>query len=441
MLRLVIFLLFTVTHVVSVAQGARKNKPKFVPPARGEVYLLTAGLGKDIYARYGHSTLRIIDLDSGADYNFNWGIFDYTDPVAFGFVFFKGILTYKLAISGWGAVRRNYTRQKRWLVQNKINLTEQQKQNLYALLVTNLQPENITYHYQYFYNNCATIIRDYLDLILHTRLKEKTQNAKIEETFRFYVRENLNRPPAIAFSLDLIMNSRIDIQLSKWHEMFYPLKLQEHLAQLQAVDDNGNLTSKPLLEKDKQLLAGQEFPSSSHVLGNYIPSVIIVLLLITWMLYLRHKQHFLRWLVALLLLLGGVFSGAFGLIMLVSWLHSEHFDLHHNLNLLQFWATDLLVLPCMGVVLLLQKDNAIAQRLHKALRYYSFAHLLCYLLLLLLALAYLVVDTSMQLHVPVISQNVFRSLYVGAFLPLCYLYFLRRALPLRASPLPHPLQG
>jgi hypothetical protein len=39
----------------------------------------------------------------------------------------------------------------------------------------------------------------------------------------------------------------------------------------------------------------------------------------------------------------GLVNGVFGSVMLVSWFASGHLDLHHNLNLLVFWPTDLLV--------------------------------------------------------------------------------------------------
>ena len=41
-------------------------------------------------------------------------------------------------------------------------------------------------------------------------------------------------------------------------------------------------------------------------------------------------------------LLTGLFSGVYGVLMLGSWFVSDHLDLHHNVNLLLFWPTDLL---------------------------------------------------------------------------------------------------
>lgn len=385
----------------------------FTPPARGEVYLLTAGLGEEIYTRYGHTILQVSAPDK--DYYFNWGIFDYRSPVAFGFVFFKGILTYKLGIDSWRKTRTIYKRQNRWLIRNKINLSLAQKQALYQILQVNLQPENINYSYQYFYNNCSTIVRDYLDRVLHGSIKARTL-VPVTMTFRQYIRNNLNYPPWISFGLELLMNGRVDMQLQQWEEMFYPIKLQEHLRNLTAVDDHGQPTAEPLLGEDKLILAGAEHPSSEVQLSLIVPSILLLLLLVSLSLY---KLISPRWVIGILLILGGIVGGLCSLLMLISWLHSEHLDLHHNLNLLQFWPTDLILLPGIGLTLLLRRPRF----MHTLLRPYAYAHLGAFILLLCLACVYEFLGFGWLASV--LGQNVFRTLLLGLFLPLCLVYYLR----------------
>jgi len=47
-------------------------------------------------------------------------------------------------------------------------------------------------------------------------------------------------------------------------------------------------------------------------------------------------------LLGILGLVTALFSSVYGTLMLGSWFISDHLDLHHNLNLLLFWPTDLL---------------------------------------------------------------------------------------------------
>ena len=381
---------------------------KFVQPRNGDVYLVTAGLGRQLYTRYGHTVLRIIDRDSGADYNFNWGIFDYRSQLDFGFVFFKGILTYRLGVSGYARMHDHYTRREnRSMSQNRINFTEKQKAQLFELIATNLRPENITYHYQYFFNNCATIIRDYIDRVLHGRVKETYAEQLSPQTFRHYVRGNLNRPPIVIFGLDIVMNSRIDYPLSKWQEMFYPLKLQQYLSELRAVDDTGNFTDEPLLEVEEVIYQGNPWVSSNIDSFVVFSGVALLLLLLSWLLYQRFNS---RLLFSSLLMLWGLFAALLSIVMIVSWCYSEHFDLHHNANLWLFWPTDF-IFCWIGLKIVRRKNFCCSQ----LLRGYCLAHLATWLLLVSLR------------FLGIIEQNVDAVLwYVSPLLVAFCLFHLRK---------------
>ena len=393
---------------VAQAHAEHRARSLFVPPQRGDVYLVTIGLGQQLYTRYGHTVLRIIDHDIGADYNFNWGIFDYTSQLAFGFVFFKGILTYRLGVSGYARMHSHYTRREnRSMSQNKINLTEKQKAELYQLIATNLRPENITYHYQYFFANCATIIRDYLDRVLHGKVKATYDKQMTAQTFRHYIRDNLNRPPIVVFGLDMVMNSRIDYPLSQWQEMFYPLKLQQYLSELRAVDDEGKFTDEPLLEVEEIIYQGKLWESSQTNSLMIFAGASLLLLLISGLLY---KLYASRLLYGLLLLLYGLFAALLSIVMIISWGYSEHLDLHHNANLWLFWPTDFIF--CWLAVLAWRGKTF---RWPRLLQGYCLAHFAAWVLLFGLRL------------VGIITQNVDEVLlYVSPLLLIFCLLYVRK---------------
>ena len=50
------------------------------------------------------------------------------------------------------------------------------------------------------------------------------------------------------------MNSNIDHNISKWDEMFYPLKLQEYLLEMPVVDDYGHLSDDKSFLSETSLL-------------------------------------------------------------------------------------------------------------------------------------------------------------------------------------------
>lgn len=384
----VIYLAIGALLLVSETIVARQ---KFDPSPKAEVYIITVELGEEVYTRYGHTVLQIVDPDNDRNHNFNWGIFDYQDPVAFGWLFFKGILTYKLGDQNYRWMFSHYRRNKRTMVRNKINLTAKQKTQLFDIISTNLRPENLTYSYQYFFNNCSTIIRDYLDKVLGGQICKSYCEQRTTKTFRDYVRGNLNYPPIIVFALDIFMNGDIDKPLTKWQEMFYPLKLKQYLAELMTVSDRGFFSHGSLLSVDEILYRGKIYSSSPINSFHVVALVFGMLLLLAWVLYWKFGS---RLLAGLLFSVWGLASSLLSIVMLISWGYSEHLDLHHNANLWLFWPTDIL-LVWVGWKFMTRKRF----RYWNEWSIYFVAHFIAWLLLVILRI------------IGIVNQNVDQILY------------------------------
>src|SRR5690606_24001953 len=113
--------------------------------------------------------------------------------------------------------------------------TTAQKQRLYQRLAWNLRAENIVYDYDYFFDNCTTRVRDYLDEALGGSIAERSR-AFSSNTFRDEVQSHYASIPLIAFSLDVLMNERIDRRMSQWEQMFLPAQLRDQLNRLGLLD-------------------------------------------------------------------------------------------------------------------------------------------------------------------------------------------------------------
>ena len=44
------------------------------------VYLMTMGTGDQVWERFGHNAIRIVDASRGTDSVYNWGTFDFHQP-------------------------------------------------------------------------------------------------------------------------------------------------------------------------------------------------------------------------------------------------------------------------------------------------------------------------------------------------------------------------
>ena len=317
-------------------------------------YLITIDVGDMVWDNFGHTALRVFDESNNTDVIFNWGGFDASaGVVSFSYNFFKVIMNYRLGTNTPAQEFAMYRSQQRTLWQDRINLSNPQKEILYRRLLWNLEPENIVYPYHYFFDNCTTRVRDYLDEALSGKVAASNTGIT-EHTFREQVQAHYQSVALIGFSLDILMNSNIDRPVSEWEEMFLPLSLRERLLQIESdVAENGE---RQKLLSDPQLL--MEFPPPSIETNPYqlasisllVPVLFLFLMLkkIPMSYFATHSRLSLKSasinfrLLACLGLITALFSGIYGALMLGSWFVSDHLDLHHNINLLLFWPTDLL---------------------------------------------------------------------------------------------------
>jgi len=346
-----------------------------------DIYLLTVGNGNQVYSRFGHTIVRVVDRNvRGGDWNFNWGTFDASEP-GFVFRFFRGILPYTLSVTNFTRVVASYRDfEKRPVWQDRMVLTNVQKAQLVALIQENLKPENITYPYQYFFKNCATIPRDYFDTVLGGQFKPRFENEILPYQHRYWVRRNLVFNPAIEFGLDIMMNGDIDRPLSKWDEMFLPVKLREFMSELPAFDDTG-----APIPGSKLLVESQTIVDLPEHAGDMPSGYLFAMLLLGApvlagigvlkgrMAELSSSRSAIR-LFGFSLGLWGVLAGLFGTVHVGAWLFSAHTDLHHNANLWLFWPTDALYAWCGAVMLFRARLPNMAQRCAPFLRTYAVLH-------------------------------------------------------------------
>ncbi|MFW6275429.1 MAG: DUF4105 domain-containing protein, partial [bacterium] len=130
-----------------------------------EITLLTASPGDELYSVFGHSAVRVVDSINQLDMVFNYGTFDFNTP-NFYLKFIRGKLLYKLSAYPTRYFILEYQSEGRALFEQTFNLTTNEKQRVYDFLMENAKPENAYYHYDFFYDNCATRIRDLVDTIL-----------------------------------------------------------------------------------------------------------------------------------------------------------------------------------------------------------------------------------------------------------------------------------
>lgn len=196
-------------------------------PDSADVYMITCAPGNASYSIYGHTALRITMRGTGFDMVYNWGIFDFSTP-NFVYRFAKGKLDYMLGAYDYERFLEEYISEGRSVWSQKLNLTTAEKQKLFDLINENLKPENVKYRYDFFFDNCATRVRDIVsaaatDTVIYPEKEERRSFRQLIDPFQKVL-------PWLDFGADMLLGLQADKKASVADEMFLPIFLRDNFA-------------------------------------------------------------------------------------------------------------------------------------------------------------------------------------------------------------------
>ena len=235
--------LFTLIIVLLLAVTSAPGQIGFSDSLR--ISLLTCTPGPDAYERFGHSGIRIEDLRSGMDVTFHYGVFSFNTP-HFVYRFVKGETDYQLGAVMTEDFIGQYRRRGLGMTQATLRLTPEQQQDIVERLLVNYRPENRTYRYSYFFDNCAT--RPY-------HLIETATGGSIDHdslwchaiTLRDMVHQKTGMGNWLQFGIALAVAQRADVPTSYEEQMFLPDYL-ERAYRMAKIDGEPMVTKwEPLL--------------------------------------------------------------------------------------------------------------------------------------------------------------------------------------------------
>lgn len=191
--------------------------------SQSTISLLTGSPGDELYSTFGHSAIRVKDPVSNLDIVFNYGTFDFSTP-NFYLKFVQGKLLYILSVEKFESFQFSFEYQKRAVTEQVLNLDMMQKNRLYSMLLDNYKPENRQYKYDFFFDNCATRIRDILQKALDKDLEFNHPQLwqKSDTTFRNLIDLYLTNHPWSDFGIDLALGVPTDQVATPADYMFLP---------------------------------------------------------------------------------------------------------------------------------------------------------------------------------------------------------------------------
>jgi hypothetical protein len=309
---------------------------------QAEIYLITCGPGTETYSMYGHSAMRIVIPDKKSDLVYNWGVFDFGTP-NFAWKFAKGRLDYSLGVYSYESFLREYFHDQRWVISQKFNIESADIEKLFALLTENLKPENITYRYDFFYDDCSTRIRDLIEKTLGDDLLYPPEKPIKElTTFRALTGEYENLHPWTKLGIDLIMGSPGDKKASFRDRMFLPVDLKNGLSEL-LIKRSGKMI--PLL-KDPEIVLDFNPPASTEKLFTSPLFVFSLLLIFIIMLTGLMRGKAVNRVIDIFIF--SVFS-VLALLMIFFNLFTDHQQMKLNLNII--WLNPFIIVCLASLIL------------------------------------------------------------------------------------------
>tara|TARA_R110000868_G_scaffold83058_7_gene234743 strand:+ start:2892 stop:4067 length:1176 start_codon:yes stop_codon:yes gene_type:complete len=307
----------------------------FVLSQDAEISVLTIGPGSSLNDAFGHNAFRIKDSSNNLDIVFDYGRYDFDAP-NFYLNFAQGKLNYSIGDSRFYDFLKFYIWQNRTVKEQVLNLTQTEKQRLLSYLLNTIKPENKEYLYDFFYDNCATKIRDVLEIIKKNEIQFNEPQGFKQETFRTLIQDNLNRNSWGSFGIDLALGSVIDKKATGYEFMFLPKFIFEFF---------GNAT---LLNSDKKLVKQTNIlnkktktPEDNLFITSPLAVFGIIGLMVLFITFKDFKnQRRTHWLDVSLFGLTGII----GILILLLWFATDHKSTHQNYNLLWACALNLLVI-------------------------------------------------------------------------------------------------
>lgn len=294
-----------------------------------EISVLTCGPSNLIHAIYGHTAIRVKDPKRLTDVVFNYGVFSFSQP-NFVYRFAKGKTDYMLAPERYTDFYQQYKRNGRSIQEQVLNLNEEEKQQLFDFLIWNAKPENREYRYNFFFDNCATRVRDVVEQEVNGEVIFPEDDG-VDLTFREHVNEYQKIMPWINFGIHLTLGSPADKKASAYQEMFLPDFLMKHFAHAQIIT---NGVRRPLVKETRVIYQAEAPKGAGFSLLGPIPVLSVLLLVVVWISFRQYKTKNVRsyWLDYFLLFI----TGFIGIVLLWFVTYSEHPAMHPNYNL--WWA-------------------------------------------------------------------------------------------------------
>ncbi|MFN3754425.1 DUF4105 domain-containing protein [Flavobacterium sp.] len=303
MLKKSLFLLLLVFSLPSFSQTPKLSE-------NTQISIFTCGRGEQLYSTFGHTALRIKDDDNRLDIVFNYGAFDFRTE-NFYLKFVKGDLQYFMNVTSVEDFILEYQIDEREVIEQTINLTLAQKQQLFDELSASLYTSERYYTYKFIDRNCTTMVNEKINGLLGQAQIQKVDDKTI--SYRTLLYPYFENYFWYKLGINIVFGAKTDAKAEK---LFLPVELMNSL-------DKAIVDGKPLVMNKKTLLTGSTIESKF----SFFNSIYVIIAFIVLLIVINKRWLFISYLFV---------CGILGIILCSIGLYSQHQELLWNYNALLF---------------------------------------------------------------------------------------------------------
>lgn len=302
-----------------------------------EISIITCGPGyAELFTAFGHSAFRARDIPNGIDRVYNYGTFSFnTDNFYIKFV--RGKLLYDLRVSDFSQFLKEYHYEKRWVKGQILDLNLRDTQLVFDFLENNAKPENRSYKYDFFFDNCSTRLYDVLYDVLGDRLVFSNNFDKSNYSHRDLIQLYLGNHPWGDFGIDLALGSDIDKKATSKEYLFLPDNVFSAFEKIK-IKESG--IEKPIIKRTENILLKQKpihQMRSFFTPMNVFSLMAVLVIIFTFIDYKKQGRN------KILDFIIFAITGLLGLLILFLWFGTDHTATVKNTNILWAFAPNIIV--------------------------------------------------------------------------------------------------
>jgi len=233
------------------------------------IKLLTLGQGDPLYLWFGHTALIVEDHRRQISRLYDFGVFNFEQENFFT-NFAMGRLIYGVMASPTERRMQIARYNQRNIRITELNLPPEKRLLVAAYLEEKVKPGNNTYLYHHYDDNCATRIRDIIDLAVDGQFREWAENIDDGMTFREHTRRHTHQNFFLDWILNFLQGGRIDLPISRWEGMFLPGVLETSVQEFSYREqpDDPESSFQPLAAAHQVIT---DFPGRDKILETWQP--------------------------------------------------------------------------------------------------------------------------------------------------------------------------